>query len=104
MSTGVELIAQERQSQLNKHNRTPEHDDGHRLGQLAIAAATLCVVGTDATVDDPEGDFGTGDDPWGLEFKLKDDNIHRLKVAGALIAAEIDRLIRNGESSDDDDQ
>lgn len=96
MKSGIEHIFQERMSQLDKHNWTPDHDDTHRAGQLAIIAATLCVWGTDATVEDPEEDFGSANDPWGLEQKLKGDPIHRLKVAGALIAAEIDRLQRCG--------
>jgi hypothetical protein len=37
-------------------------------------------------------EFESGENIWGLEEKLKDDEIHRLKVAGALIAAEIDRI------------
>lgn len=104
MKSGIELIAQERGSQLNKHKWTSEHDDEHCYGELAIMAATLCAHHTDATVHDPEESFGTGDDGWGLEVKLKGNNIHRLKVAGALIAAEIDRLLRAGEADDDKDE
>ena len=60
-------------------------------------AAVLCCVHTDAKVLDA-GEFSSGENIWGLEDKLKDDDIHRLKVAGALIAAEIDRLqaVENG--------
>ncbi len=87
---GIALIAQERQEQIEKHGWTKEHDDGHKYGALRVIAATLAVVGTDASVSDPL-ERGTGDNPWGLEKKLVND-VHRLKVAGALIAAEIDRI------------
>lgn len=88
--TGIELIAKERQEQIEKHGWTKEHDSGHTSGALRVVAATLAVVGTYARVNDPS-ERGTGENPWGLEKKLVDD-VHRLKVAGALIAAEIDRL------------
>jgi hypothetical protein len=63
------------------------------MGELRKVAAVLCAQGTDAWINDPSG-YETGENVWGLEEKLKDDDIHRLKVAGALIAAEIDRLLR----------
>ena len=98
MKTGIELIAEERQEQIEKHNWTPEHDDGHRYGELVKVAAILAVNGTDAIVEDND-DYSTGEDVWGLEDKLSGDEtaIHRLAVAGALIAAEIDRLQRSAE-------
>jgi hypothetical protein len=58
-----------------------------------VAAAQCACDGTDAEVDDPlERD-------WGIVTKhgymgLEPDEIHLLVVAGALIAAEIDRLQR----------
>ena len=91
MKTGIQLIAQERKEQIEKHNWSLDHDDEHDSGELAVIAATLAVAHTDACVVDPL-ERGTGDNCWGLEEKLKDDNIHRLKVAGALIAAELDRI------------
>jgi len=90
--TGIELIAQERAEQIEKHGWNSEHDSQHRHGELAIQAAVLAALHTDAYVVDPDNQFGSGDDPWRLEEKLQHDQIHCLKVAGALIAAEIDRL------------
>ena len=90
--TGIELIAQERAEQIEKHGWTAEHDAKHDSGALAVVAATLAVMHTDSTVTDPEEKHGTDNNPWGLEDKLKSDAIHSLKIAGALIAAEIDRL------------
>ena len=95
--TGIELIVIEREEQLKKHKYTLKHDQDHERGELAKAAAVLAVHHTDAIVQDDEQPFETNGDPWGLESKLcksnnKDELIHRLKVAGALIAAEIDRI------------
>jgi len=90
--TGIELIAEERQEQIEKHGWDSDHDSQHQYGELRKMAAVLCCDGTDARVED-YGDFSTGENMWGLENKLANDEIHRLKVAGALIAAEIDRLL-----------
>ena len=90
--TGVELIAEERREQIEKHGWDKNHDATHQFGELRKVAAVLCVLGTDISVVDPYENWQTGDDPWGLETKLQFDDIHRLKVAGALIAAEIDRI------------
>jgi len=96
MKTGIELIAEERAEQIEKHGWTSEHDDQHTDGALIKVAAILAANGTDAYVKSFDGEFESGDDVWGLEQKLSGDKnkIHRLKVAGALIAAEIDRLNR----------
>lgn len=91
MKTGSELICEERHEQINKHKWDKEHDANHERGELAIMAAILAVHSTDAEVVSP-GEFYSGQNVWGLEEKLADNIIHRLKVAGALIAAEIDRL------------
>lgn len=90
--TGAEMIAAERRRQIDEEHWTPEHDDGHRHGELAKVAATLAVAVTDAVVVDSDG-YGSGDNPWGVESKHLNP-IRALTVAGALIAAEIDRLQR----------
>lgn len=92
--TGAEMIAAERQRQLDEERWTPEYDDEHDDGSLAVVAAGLAVYGTDATVDDPSVD---GPDPWRLEAKHGSDRIRQLTIAGALIAAEIDRIQRARE-------
>lgn len=94
--TGIELIAEERQRQINQEDWTPHHDDGHTHGELAIAAACYAVQDTDASVvypdDDPEGSGW----PWSRESWKPKDTIRNLVRAGALIAAEIDREMRCG--------
>lgn len=90
--TGAQLISEERQEQIKKHGWSSSHDQQHIGGELAIVAATLATYHTDAQVVDFSTLYGSGDNAWGLENKLKHDTINRLKIAGALIAAEIDRL------------
>jgi hypothetical protein len=89
MKTGIELIAEERIEQMYKHGFDLDHDSMHDIGELRKYAALLCVQGTDAKVTEHDEDI---EDEWNLIKRTSDDIIHRLKVAGALIAAEIDRL------------
>lgn len=91
MKTGIELIADERQEQIEKHGYSQSHDKGHEFGVLAKIAAVLAVLHTDAKVIDPDG-WDSDSDVCELPSKLAGNPIHALKVAGALIAAEIDRL------------
>jgi len=91
--TGIELIAAERQRQIEVEGWTPEHDDKHDSGSLVAAAVTYAL---EATFDGPavKGTwfkrFWCFEDHW---FKPK-GKIRDLVRAGALIAAEIDRLQR----------
>jgi hypothetical protein len=89
---GIELIAQERVRQQEKEGWTPEHDDGHSHGEMAITAACYAVHHTDAKV------LIEGEDamPWGSchDKRGKHSTERALTIAGALIAAELDRLVR----------
>lgn len=89
MNTGIELIAEERQRQLNK-GWSREHDTiEHAYADLAVVAAVVLCNGTDATVVDP---LGRDQDPWGLLKRHRNNRVRQLMIAGALIAAEIDRV------------
>lgn len=97
---GIERIAAERQRQKELHDWTPEHDDEHDRAELAQAAICYTIA---ATVREPRRVLGPGFDrmrwPWNVEWwKPSDDPIRNLEKAGALVAAEIDRLIRKRES------
>ena len=93
MKTGIELIAEERQRQIEKEGWTPEHDDGHTEQEMAGAAACYAM---------PEGRRELNpikvpyDFPWGSKWwkPTPKNRIRELQKAGALIAAEIDRLNR----------
>jgi hypothetical protein len=83
--TGIEQIAAERDRQVQGEGYDVAHDDTHEHGELAHAALAY-LVGNSLPW------------PWELEtFKPAPTNpIRNLAKAGALIAAEIDRLERKG--------
>lgn len=89
--TGIQLIAIEREEQLKKHNRTVASDVELNSGyQLSTAAARLIV-------DDAGGYWSSGLCPEGWSQSIWDKMTNksykeRLIIAGALIAAEIDRI------------
>jgi hypothetical protein len=97
---GVELIESERKRQIEEEKWVPEHDDEHRNGELigasrAYSWASLCNVRLGANANDlrmvPNDWPIYWDRSW---WKPSDDPIRNLVKAGALIAAEIDRLQR----------
>ena len=97
MKTGAELIAEERQEQIEKHNRTIKHDvEENDSYQLSKAASVICLHEDDfncAELEDFIYDFKP--DKWKSDLWekiLKKSYKERLIIAGALIAAEIDRL------------
>lgn len=88
MKTGIELIAQERQEQIEKHGRSIQEDvECNTNNQLPFAAMQLIEGGLTTRLQTPsEWD----DDSW---QKMADKSYkERLIIAGALIAAEIDRI------------
>jgi hypothetical protein len=102
MMTGIKLIAAERNRQIEKEGWTEEHDDEHDDGELALAAACYAI---------PDSKRNPNFSINGLRFKQdlifylwpfneaswkpnEDNRIRELEKAGALIAAEIDRLLR----------
>lgn len=100
MKTGIELIKEERDRQISKEGFTLKHDAQHTDGELANAACVYAM--TDEMIEFLDQNWG--DDnylhfwPFGLEWLKKDrsDNLQKrikdLTKAGAMIAAEIDRL------------
>lgn len=82
--SGIELITTERQRQIDEEGWTPAHDLRHREGSLANAA--ICyVMYPNTRIFDETWPF---DNEW---WKPK-GRLSNLVRAGALIAAEIDRL------------
>lgn len=107
--TGVEMIAAERERQVSEEGWTPEHDDSHRSGGLAKAAA--CYAMPERIYIEERTARGLHFvDPWPwsghYDRRRKQANypnaipvegaarLRMLVKAGALIAAEIDRLRR----------
>lgn len=96
--TGIELIAAERQKQIETLHWTAEHDDGYTVCQLVKAALCYATYGMQRAMG--AGHFGKMPESWPWErrwWKPDVDPVRNLVVAGALIAAEIDRLHRREE-------
>ncbi|MBC7282629.1 hypothetical protein [Hoeflea sp.] len=93
---GIESIAAERQRQIDEEGWTEEHDDEHATGEMAKAAA--CYAWIAAQSDSLRAAFDRPPPTWPgewLEDWWKPTTRRRdLVKAGALIAAEIDRLDR----------
>ncbi len=100
---GVELISQERQRQIEIEGHTSKHDDENNCGGslvLASVSYALDAVGTYAWdgVNNPSYYKKHAGYIWPWDVKwwkpTPNDPIRQLIKAGALIAAEIDRLQR----------
>ncbi len=91
-SPSIALIAAERQRQVEAEGWTAKHDDRHVDAELARAAACYALP--------PDGGRGPFDVPTHWPFEARswkptpDDRVRELVKAAALIAAEIDRLLR----------
>ena len=96
MKTGIELIGEERERQLEKEQWDLGHDLEHFAGDLALAGACYAVN------KHPRAFFCVSSKysyhPWDAfpfskkwDKREKHDRLRSLTIAGALIAAEIDR-------------
>lgn len=100
--TGLDLIAAERLRQLEE-GYTPEHDEKHNDGSMAWAAA-CCAAPARIYREERGGGRVLFYDPWpwvaplptGEPVEAPQTRERELVRAGALIAAEIDRLRRVG--------
>lgn len=99
MKTGVELIAEERLRQITQEGWTPAHDDHHASGELNDAAIgyahAAALQARGETFETLHVAVSAGMIRWPWEdvwWKPAADPIRNLVKAGALIAAEIDRL------------
>lgn len=97
--TGIELIAEERQEQIEKHGRTVQSDvehneEGQLLGAIMMIASNIAFAS--AGLEMPKEAFeDLRPKGWGREvcWKILDKPIiGQLQVLGAFAAAEIDRL------------
>lgn len=85
MKTGIELIAKERQEQIEKHGRTIQ-DDSINNDESQLVKASIAIL------DHDHKEWPT-DWEYPVYIHINDKPIiERLAIAGALIAAEIDRL------------
>lgn len=103
VSGGVAAIAAERRRQTEVEGWTPEHDDAHGRGDMPRAAACYAwVASLGGSVRELTAHFDTWHElpvfrtlwPWDRKWWKPTDPRRDLVKAGALIAAEIDRLDR----------
>ena len=97
--TGIELIAAERERQIKEEGWTAEHDEQHEEDELAWAAVYYAMPKPLAFHCPRVGrceihPFAVFPQNWNSHWAKRDekDRIRQLVVAGALIAAEIDRI------------
>lgn len=86
---GAAMIATERERQVAEEGWTPAHDDKHIRAELVAAA--ICYA---RTYTPYPGSSVAGNWPWEQRWWKPGSRIENLVKAGALIAAEIDRLKR----------
>lgn len=96
MKTGIELIAEERERQIDVEGYDAKHDTGHTGGEISLAAACYAAHPMDIFYKEeyynqthykkliPFDEY---------EIDKKKSELQKLVIAGALIAAEIDRLL-----------
>lgn len=96
MKTGIELIAEERQEQIEKHGRSIESDVANNdAGQMLWMVDWLIQAGNFS--EEAARSVATSQCPYDWDetiiFKMMmKPHKERLIIAGAFIAAEIDRL------------
>jgi len=83
-------VLNERLRQISQEGWTPEHDDAHTGGELALAGAYYANVTARATP--------TTEWPWDLSWYKPTNKRRDLVKAAALIIAEIERLDRAVEA------
>jgi hypothetical protein len=91
-----EMIVSERARQLCKEGYSPAHDDQHTEGQLAVLAAAYALSSRSGYETRLQRMVAAHLlDTYGWKFKPKDP-VRDLVRAGALILAELERVIRRG--------
>jgi hypothetical protein len=102
--TGAAMIRAERARQVTAEGYTPDHDAGHDHGELARAAACYALPPEHRPARSVRADSSRGDRysrvpvgwPWHPDAWKPGDRLAELVKAGALIAAELDRLTGHG--------
>ena len=103
MKTGVELIKQERKRQIKKEGFDADNDDQYQTEELSQAASCYALPGDDRIYNGDVPENWPWNKEWwkpakcefGHDENYKEERIKELAKAGALVAAEIDRLQRS---------
>jgi hypothetical protein len=100
-------VLAERKRQIEREGWTPEHDNGHGHGSMALAAAcyaahtgTDCLIESRINLSTKNADLFAAQEfvrrfwPWDWEWWKPKDRRRNLVRAAALLLAEIERLDR----------
>jgi len=95
LTAAAQDVLAERRRQMEVEGWTPAHDDAHRQGELARAAATYALASTNYP-EPPSviNKYVREHWPWALRWWKPKGRRRDLVRAGALILAEIERLDR----------
>lgn len=93
MKTGIEIVAEERQRQVEVEGWNKQHDARYEFQELVRAA--ICYANNwdrNPTIDNKENPPSLW--PWSIKWwkPTKENRIKELAKSAALIIAEIDRL------------
>lgn len=98
IKTGIELIAEERQRQIDVYGYDDEHifnsPEDYQLGELALAAACYALP-DDERISHDESFVPTPDlFPWDQQYwkPSPENRVRELVKAASMLVAEIDRL------------
>jgi len=97
MRSGIELIAEERKRQIEVEGWTKEHDAIHEDESMSYSAACYAIPQNGRNIYAGQGGISNIIRvlwPWEIKWwkPTPNDRIRELQKAGALIAAEIDRI------------
>lgn len=87
----IDEIVEERKRQVGVEGYEPEHDDEHKMGEIAAAAAAYAAASSEVLEASSEALW-----PFTSDFKPKDSRRNLIRAA-ALIVAEISRIDRLAE-------
>ena len=97
-SEALQRVLEEREAQVMEHGYSYEHDDSHGNDELAALACFYCMPQGarewDASSTGYGDTLGKAILPQDWSAREREDRVHELAIAGALILAEMARLLR----------
>lgn len=102
LSDAERAVLAERGRQVNVKGWTPQHDDEHDAGELAMASAAYALAAADAIYPLSQGDGDYANKPpemwpWASEWWKPSAPMRMLEKSAALAIAEMERIAREEE-------
>ena len=92
MKKGIDLITEERQEQIEKHKRSINADAIHN-DKEQLKSAAIAILDSPKTYRIANRPINWNEEQW--RYICRKPIKERLIIAGALIAAELDRMLQN---------